>query len=389
MYELLDEKFHLFTGVFGVSDDVMGSLESGVDIERQILDIYQRCRTPEEIEKAFDTLREKLEGRIQSKIEETRRLLMEQFDAEVHRRLRLNLENVKIQIKRTEDLFWRLSKYILRAVADFSDEYTFILNKPPIPEAPSGKYTLISQSTDGINPQFLYRLSHSLGEYVLRKAKTVATPSACIRFHISDHPVKISQIEELVGCRGYLTIEQVLIKSADLEEYILVSGTCGADSSLSPEVAEKMWQVGAEVLPTAEELPVEKERLDHEAVRHRKAVVSASLERTHTKFEEEREKLNRWADDKVEAVERELTNVKAQIRSLQKESRNAETIDAQHAIEEKLQRLQKKKKRIRAHIFEVEDEIEAKRDELIDALEKRMNHEVHIEALFTESWEVV
>ncbi len=36
VYELLSEKFRLFGGVFGASDEVLGALESGVDIERAI-----------------------------------------------------------------------------------------------------------------------------------------------------------------------------------------------------------------------------------------------------------------------------------------------------------------------------------------------------------------
>ena len=129
--------------------------------------------------------------------------------------------------------------------------------------------------------------------------------------------------------------------------------------------------------------------MEHEAARHRKALVSDSLERTNKKFDEEREKLIRWADDKTVAVEQELSNVKARIRNLQREARKAETVDHKKELEEKIQRLQRKKKQIRARIFEVEDEIEAKREDLIDALEKRMNHQVRVETLFTAAWEVV
>ena len=34
VFQLLSEKFRLFDGVFGASDEVLGALESGVDIER-------------------------------------------------------------------------------------------------------------------------------------------------------------------------------------------------------------------------------------------------------------------------------------------------------------------------------------------------------------------
>ncbi len=35
VYELLDEKFRLFNGVFGASDEVLGAVESGVDFEKR------------------------------------------------------------------------------------------------------------------------------------------------------------------------------------------------------------------------------------------------------------------------------------------------------------------------------------------------------------------
>ena len=54
VFELLSEKFHLFEGVFGASDEVLGAIESGVDFERRIAAIYQRCRKSDEIQGAFD-----------------------------------------------------------------------------------------------------------------------------------------------------------------------------------------------------------------------------------------------------------------------------------------------------------------------------------------------
>jgi hypothetical protein len=61
VFELLDEKLHLFDGVFGASDGVLGALESGVDIERRIAEVYQTCRTTAEITAAFDALQAMLD----------------------------------------------------------------------------------------------------------------------------------------------------------------------------------------------------------------------------------------------------------------------------------------------------------------------------------------
>ncbi len=41
VFELLVEKFKLFEGVFGASDEVLGAIGSGVDFEKRIADIYQ------------------------------------------------------------------------------------------------------------------------------------------------------------------------------------------------------------------------------------------------------------------------------------------------------------------------------------------------------------
>ncbi|MCI0571938.1 MAG: SNF2-related protein [Myxococcaceae bacterium] len=89
LYELLEKKLNLFDGVFGASDEILGALASGVDFERRVLDIYQSCRKPDEIIAAFDRLRTDLETSIDRRMTETRSLLMERFDGDVRRRLRV------------------------------------------------------------------------------------------------------------------------------------------------------------------------------------------------------------------------------------------------------------------------------------------------------------
>ena len=68
VYELLDEKFKLFKGVFGASDEVLGSIESGVDFEKRIAAIYQSCRTEDEINTAFDALQNEMDESITSSL---------------------------------------------------------------------------------------------------------------------------------------------------------------------------------------------------------------------------------------------------------------------------------------------------------------------------------
>ncbi|OYX31737.1 MAG: hypothetical protein B7Y99_09655, partial [Caulobacterales bacterium 32-69-10] len=51
--QLLDQKFHLFSSVFGASDEVLGAIEDGLDFEKTISNILNSSRTDEEILDAF------------------------------------------------------------------------------------------------------------------------------------------------------------------------------------------------------------------------------------------------------------------------------------------------------------------------------------------------
>ncbi len=145
--ELLTEKFTLFSGVFGVSDEVLGTIESGVDFEKRILAIYQECRTPDEIAAAFQALQAEMDETIRTRMDDTRKLLLEHFDEDVHQRLRLRLEDARAQLDRFGQRFWSLTRFMLDGGARFDDAaLAFDLLRPPREDIPRGRYHLISKS---------------------------------------------------------------------------------------------------------------------------------------------------------------------------------------------------------------------------------------------------
>lgn len=213
--ELLTEKFNLFNGVFGASDDVLGSIESGVDFEKRILAIYQQCRTPAEIETAFKALQAEMDERIQARMTDTRKMLLENFDEDVHERLKVQLSDAKTQLDRFSKRFWSLTQFMLQDRAQFDDAaLAFDLKKPPTQNIQQGRYHLISKSSPIAKKaeadatlmvsdlraeygSFLYRLSHPLGEFVIDHAKALNTPPARIIFNLSKHPTRLHMIEAL------------------------------------------------------------------------------------------------------------------------------------------------------------------------------------------------
>jgi len=390
VYELLSEKFSLFMGIFGASDEVLGSIESGVDFERRILDIYQQCRTPEEIEAAFESLRKELDESIASRIQETRKILLEHFDEDVHVRLRVNLNGTLEQIDRTGRMFWTLTRFILDGKANFDDDaLSFKLKDSPLPSVRPGLYHMISKDRENLYGEFLYRLGHPLGEFVTQAGKSYSTPVAKVRFDISAHQTKISMVEELKGKSGWLTLQELIIDSFEREEYLLFSGFDDDGKTLDQETCEKVFICRGLVLGTLDVPEGDRQRLSADANRHAKATISKSLERNSRHFNEAREQLEKWADDMVIAVEKELRDTKEQIKALNGQSRQATTVEEQHQIQEKIKDLEKKKRRQRQRIFDVEDEIIEKRDTLIDSLEKRMQQRTESTPLFTVRWNII
>lgn len=387
-FELLEEKFQLFDGVFGASDEVLGSIESGVDFEKRIYDIYQSCRSPEQIEAAFKELREQLDESIKTRMASTRQLLLEFFDEEIHQRLRLQLEGAKQQLDRFGRQFWALTKHILEGQASFDEEQlAFRLQGSPVEGVHPGTYHLISKSKENIDGEFLYRLSHPLGEHVVATAKTLETPFAEVKFDVTSHPTRLSVVEDLRGKAGWLVAEKLIVDSFEREEYLLLSALSDDGSSVDQEVLEKLFLCQGHASPLiVETVP---ERVRAEADQHQKAALHTSFEANNRFMNEERERLEKWADDMVISAEKELRDIKAQLREANRLSRQAATTQEQLALQSKIRDLEQRQRRQRQRIFEVEDEIIEKRNQLINALERRMKQKSHVEPLFVIRWRVI
>lgn len=388
VYELLTEKFNLFSGVFGASDEVLGTIEAGVDFERRILRIYQECRSTEEIESAFTALQAEMEQAISSRMTETRQTLLEHFDEDVHSRLKVRLDQTRHHLDRFSRLFWAVTKSVLDQHASFDDEnLVFDLQTPPI-ETPHGRYHLISKSRHNIEGEYLYRLSHPLGEFVLDTALQRATPDAELRFDISSHPTKIAMVEALKGQSGVLALERLTITSFDTEEHLLFSAFSDDGAPLDQEQCEKLFQCRAEITPAVSLAPAV-QRLATETERHTAATISKALEASNRHFQGEREKLEKWADDLVVASEKELKETKARLKLLNRQARQATTTDEQVELQKQIVEQEKKQRKQRQRIFDVEDQIIEKRDALIAKLEQQMKQKTARERLFTIRWTVV
>lgn len=402
--ELLADKFNLFNGVFGASDEVLGTIESGMDFERRILDIYKTCRTPEQIDAAFNALRAEMDASIQARMLDTRRQLLENFDIDVHDRLRIQLQDTRAHLDRFSRRFWDLSQHVLKGKVWFDSERLSFDLKSPRPadlpsEVPMGRYHLISRNQPS-NPDSLavndpnldghiYRLSHPLGEWVVQNAQVTDTPLQRLVFETQKNEARITVVEQLRGQSGVLMLQKLAVDSFEKQEYLLFSAMTDHGSSLDQETCEKLMDTVASTAPDVVQLPIAiKQRLQAEAKRHADATIAHALETNNQHFIEARDKLDRWAEDMEAAAEQTLKNTKEQIKVAQREARQATTLEEQQILQERIAKLERQKRRQQQEIFDVSDEIQDKREALIDELTRRMTQRVTSENLFTIAWSV-
>ncbi|MCH4538658.1 SNF2-related protein [Ochrobactrum sp. A-1] len=384
VYELLAEKFQLFSGVFGASDEVLGAVESGVEFEKRIVTIYQNCRSTDEIETEFERLRAEMDENINAAMEDTRRKLLENFDAEVHDRLKFNLDKSREYIGRYERMLWAVTQHELRQHANFDNEHlTFTLKRAPDGlDIPTGGYGI---AKNGLS-EHRYRLGHPLAQHVIARARERNLNGAALVFDYSGWPAKAVNIEPLVGQSGILAARWLSFSGFDEQDHILLAAKTDDGRDIDPDIVRRLFEMPCRQADG--EIGHDRARLDPILAQREQDVIEALKRQNAQWFSEESRKLEKWAEDKVFAAEKELQDAKARILELKREARTAESPEQQHRIQTQIQELEKSKRRLRQRIFEVEDEIIEERDQMIADLEARLQQDISKQELFAVRWAV-
>lgn len=225
--ELLTEKFQLFTSVFGASDEVLGSIEDGVDFEQEIALILKQCRTEDEINAAFDELEKKFSAEISSEMKKVRSKVFDNLDPQVQDRLRSYDEQSTVTLNQFERLFLALTQYELRSDAVFHDSSnTFTLEHSPLPDAPSGRYAFKEQ----VPGAHQYRYAGPLGQYVVGQALSEYTPTKELVFSLGASHRVGGVAAELVGQHGLLTVRKVTfeMRAGSQDVTVLICSALGS-----------------------------------------------------------------------------------------------------------------------------------------------------------------
>jgi len=387
VYQLLSEKFALFNGVFGSSDEVLGSIESGIDFEKRIMRIYQDCRTHEEIQLSFDELQKELEAEIDEAMKLTRKKLLENCDEEVHEKLRVNMKESEIYLNKYESWLWEITKYYLQSCAEFiNGQAAFLLKSKPFNQSgiPLGIYKMGRHVEDA----HIYRIGHPLAQGILEQVGEKQLPTAEIILNYSNYPGKISILEPLVGKSGYLSVSKVSVESLQAEDYVVFAGLMDDGTMLDEDQACRIFSLPGEVIAT--DISIDhQDKLSRLFASQKVEIINSIAAKNAKFFDEEIEKLDKWADDLKAGLEFELKELDKEIKTLKTEAKKILKLEEKLKAQRDIKGLERKRNTKRRRLYEAQDEVDQKKEELIAGVEARLKQIINTEELFTIKWRVI
>ncbi|HEY4513560.1 MAG TPA: SNF2-related protein [Candidatus Paceibacterota bacterium] len=388
VYELLDQKFKLFKGVFGASDEVLGSIESGVDFEKRIAGIYQTCRSAEDINTAFDKLQEEMDESIQSNLSDTRQKLLENFDAEVHEKLRINQRESQAYLDTYERWLWDVTRYYLGDNADFAEHgYSFTLKNNPFPneDIDPGPYKIGKNVEDA----HVYRPGHSLAQKILNEIKTKEIVGAEIIFDYSNHSSIISVLGPLVGKSGILKVSNYTVEAFEIEDAVVVSAIDEAGESIETDIIKKLFSLSAQSVIPKTFSPEEYNKLEELEQRTISVISQQIMERNGEFFDDEVDKLDNWSDDVKKALELDLKKLDIDIKTDKTNAKKIINLDDKLKAQRVIKDSEKKRNEMRKKLYEAQDEVEGRKEKLLETIEAQLKQRSKMETLFTISWKIV
>jgi superfamily II DNA or RNA helicase len=383
VYQLLDQKFKLFDGVFGASDEVLGTIGSGVDFEKRIAGIYQQCRTPQQIEFEFDQLQDELEEQITVGQRDAREKLLDNFDQEVVEKVRI--ESIDV-LDRFNDKLWQLTRHALTDCADFKEaDHSFVLHTNPFvgETIHPGPYRM-GKAVEDANT---YRSGHPLAQRVLQRAAALEPGPAHVEFDLSGGRRNISILTPLVGKQGWLACDRVTMRALEIEDIFIFAGFTDNGETLDEQQCRRLFDVPGTLMPGAPGPGrAVVDRLDNMITAGRVAALAVLTSKNAHWFDGEIDKLDRWADDRRAALKAELDEADATLRDKRRAARTAANLPEKLALQKEIRALDAKRGDAwRAYDLASRD-IDLQKDALLDEIGKRLEQEAEVERLFVLHW---
>ena len=384
VYELLDQKFRLFSGVFGASDEVLGAVESGVDFEKRIAVIYQQCRTLEQIQFEFDQLQRELEAEIAEGQRDAREKLLDNFDQEVVEKVRIQSRDV---LDRFNEQLWQLTRHLLADHARFADHgYSFMLHTNPFPGEAihPGPYRM----GKGVEDANTYRVGHPLAQRVLERGKALAPSPGEVTFQYTGSGKNIAILDLLRGRRGWLVCSHLTMSALETEDLLVLAGFSDDGAALDEAQCRRLFDLPAiQGVRCETPTPIAATLAEGQA-RRRQELLDDMTTRNVRWFDAEMDTLDRWAEDRRASLKAELAELDEALKGAKKAARFAPTLPEKLERQRATRTLEASREEAWRAYDQASREIDRRKDALLDEISRRLEQRIEQEPLFALRWEL-
>lgn len=322
-------------------------------------------------------------------MDSTRQKLLENFDAEVHDKLKVNFQESKIYLDKYGLLLWKLTQHGLKGCAEFNLAGFNSKNRFSLTQLPQGASDTIPlgdyEIGKDIENAHIYRVGHPLAQYLIDDLGGQELAGAELKFDYSSSPQQSQSLESLVGKAGELALYKLLINGYDSEDHLVFVGHTDTGEALSQEQMQRLFNLDSQI--------EQSDIIVHDfekAYQTRKTELLSDVEgRYATFFEQEMDKLDNWADDKRKALKGNLKDFDGQIKDLKKHIRSAKNLPEKLAFQRRSQKLEKQRDEAWREYDQQAKEIETKKDGLLDTIEGKLKMDIQDQCLFTIKWNVI
>lgn len=385
IHQLLSEKFKLFEGVFGSSDEVLGSISSGLDFEKEVLGIVQRCRTKDQADAEFDELQTRIKDEIDADIAETRARVLETLDGDVVAMLHSRQKSLVEKVPEYQQKLLNLARGELEGI-DFSvgDEYAF--------SHEGLVYTTKWPIADDNDWQF-FRVNEGLGRQLVADASARDLTGELMEliFVPDEAPFhgRVARIDALKGDVGWLRVYKATMPTGDaLREEILCAVVSDDGTQRGPDIVEKLMQVPA-LAPQAASVPAPDNDLNQAGEVAFDGFSSRVQEENMAWLDDEELRLDRYAADIEIEIDAQIDALDAEVKDFQRQRRNPKlSMEDKLAMGRKIKRLEGEVDDLKLSKFERRKAIRKQVSDKLDEFAEMLNQQPTLETLFTLRWKV-
>ena len=379
IHQLLEQKFKLFEGVFGSSDEVLGVIESGVDIERRILDIVQSCRTTDQIDAAFDRLQEEFSVEIDEAKRNARDKLLAEMDDKVIERLLGRKQAVHSAIGDFKRALLGVARAELPA-ARFHDDHAQRFDhagetwSTEWPEADERGWRFFRLGDEG------------LADQLVEQAKARDLAPAVLQLDYDAYQGNMGDVALLKGCTGWMRVARVRLKTpAKVYDELIFAAFDDAGAPIDPETAARMLYVpatsselGGETLPEAD--------LARSLDLRQTEIVGIAQERLGTFLNEEEERLDAWREDAKVSFDQQIKALGRQATDTKKLARATLKLEEKVALQREAKALQRQVDDLQHQLYTRLRAIDDERERMLDEIADQLNLTPEMTTLFTIRW---